>query len=282
MTPEFQRNVDQIIREIHSLDDRTIAEVLRELRALQKQVALEVKASVGNELTLSRLMQAQHAIEIHIRAFENEAARAISDSLGQAFDLGEKLIAEPMKTLGLSASYSLTKEIVQTLTGFTADRIKGLTNQVRDRINGVLHRAVLTRMNAAQAIEEIGSVLDSTGAFKEVAYRAERIYRTEILRIFSMASDMKMQEQANNMKVAGYEMLKGWLATLDLRTRPSHRLAMLRYMQNPIAVDEAFQVGDDELMYPRDPNGSAEETILCRCVSAPIVRRIAQSERLAA
>lgn len=281
MSTDYQRSIDKVISEIHALDERTIQDALKSLKELHSEIIIEIKAGVGTELTLNRLQQTQHAIEIHIRAFENEAARLISNSLNSSFDLGQKLIDEPLKTLSLAAP-PVSREIVQTLTGFTATRIKGITADVKDRISGILHRAVLTKMNANEAIREIGSVLESTGAFKEVAYRAERIYRTEVLRIFSMASDLKMQASARVMEGTDYEMQKGWLSAHDPRVRAAHLAADLVYMSDPIPVDKPFLVDGEELMYPRDANGSAENTINCRCVSTPHIKRVAARTALAA
>ena len=38
-----------------------------------------------------------------------------------------------------------------------------------------------------------------------------------------------------------------------------------------IDINEAFQVGSSSLMYPGDPNGSAEETINCTCSLSPVI-----------
>ena len=56
-------------------------------------------------------------------------------------------------------------------------------------------------------------------------------------------------------------------STLDDRTRETHAEADGQV----VPVDDVFIVGDDELEYPRDPGGSAEETINCRCVSVPVL-----------
>jgi hypothetical protein len=54
---------------------------------------------------------------------------------------------------------------------------------------------------------------------------------------------------------------KTWLATDDERTRETHSDAD----GQEVPIDQPFQVGDDELMYPGDPEGSDGEVINCRC-----------------
>lgn len=59
----------------------------------------------------------------------------------------------------------------------------------------------------------------------------------------------------------GYTMIKEWVAVNDNRTRPSHRHAN----GQQVSLDQPFNVGGEELMYPGDSNGSASNVINCRC-----------------
>ena len=54
---------------------------------------------------------------------------------------------------------------------------------------------------------------------------------------------------------------KVWIATNDEKTRPSH----VEAHGQRVPLDALFAVGTDDLEYPGDPNGSAEEIINCRC-----------------
>lgn len=56
-------------------------------------------------------------------------------------------------------------------------------------------------------------------------------------------------------------MEKVWIATNDDRTRPTHTEAH----GQRTSLDGTFAVGDDELEYPCDPDGSPEEVANCRC-----------------
>lgn len=58
----------------------------------------------------------------------------------------------------------------------------------------------------------------------------------------------------------GADVLKQWDATLDGRTRDSHR----RVDGEIRELDEKFSNG---LMFPGDPSGSAAEVVNCRCTS---------------
>lgn len=76
-----------------------------------------------------------------------------------------------------------------------------------------------------------------------------------------MAVDARTLGELDSMHRAddeGYEILKVWMAVLDNRTRESH--AELDGVAIPL--NETFDNGCDR---PRDPKGSLEETINCRC-----------------
>lgn len=86
-------------------------------------------------------------------------------------------------------------------------------------------------------------------------YRAERIARTEIV----SASNMGSLEGAVNSQAS---VKKRWLTSGLAGVRPTHMDAEL---QGAIDLNQTFTVGNDQLQYPGDVNGSPEEVINCRC-----------------
>jgi SPP1 gp7 family putative phage head morphogenesis protein len=83
---------------------------------------------------------------------------------------------------------------------------------------------------------------------------AMRIARTEAHRIQTRAS----MNACDKAKSKGAEVVKQWDASLDKRTRDSHRDVDGEIRE----LDEPFSNG---LMYPGDPSGSAAEVVNCRC-----------------
>lgn len=86
--------------------------------------------------------------------------------------------------------------------------------------------------------------------------RAKTIARTEGHRI-QQTSTRDAQYAA---KKKGADIVKQWDATLDGRTRDSHRMVDGEIRE----LDEEFSNG---LMFPGDPSGSAAEVVNCRCTS---------------
>ena len=79
--------------------------------------------------------------------------------------------------------------------------------------------------------------------------------------IMTAAQNGGRQLMAEEAVAMGIDMKKVWLATLDERTRESHR-EMDGVEQE---VDLPFDVDGSEMMYPADPAGDPSEVYNCRC-----------------
>ena len=93
-----------------------------------------------------------------------------------------------------------------------------------------------------------------SNAAKAPLSRAKTITRTEGNRIQNTSS----RNAALEAKAHGADLVKFWDATLDGKTRPSHR----RVDGEIRELDEKFSNGLDR---PGDPNGGAAEVVNCRC-----------------
>ncbi len=79
-------------------------------------------------------------------------------------------------------------------------------------------------------------------------------------------ADLNCAYRARQM---GHDTVKQWNATLDGKTRESHRLVDKEWRE----LEEPFSNG---LMYPGDPKGKAAEVINCRCSLDDVPRWYAQ------
>lgn len=92
-----------------------------------------------------------------------------------------------------------------------------------------------------------------------------RIARTETTRVEN-AGRQAVFEKGTEM---GLQMVKRWVSTSDGRTRHAHAEADGQIVD----VDKPFIVGGEKLMYPADPNGSAGNTINCRCTMVTEIKK---------
>lgn len=145
-----------------------------------------------------------------------------------------------------------------------------------NELNTVLQQGMYEGWSIPETQRRIGQVFDqwTTGQMSDdldwyedrlPQYRLEMIARTETMR----ASNAGSYQLFRNWKAP----FKGWMATGDDRTRPSHMDAWGAYSRGgrigPIPMDEPFQVNGRDMMFPGDPAGGTNETVNCRCALLP-------------
>jgi len=134
-------------------------------------------------------------------------------------------------------------------------RITGVSETTRNLILVAVAEG-LAKGDPIDAIAE--AILDALPGISK--WRAEMIARTET----HAAANFGANEAA---KATGLRMQKEWNASGDENTRDTH----VEADGQVVDMDARFAVGDDQLDYPGDPNGSPQETINCRCAISHIV-----------
>ncbi len=133
--------------------------------------------------------------------------------------------------------------------------------RIPDEVYNLVFAEVADGVNAGENIariaERVDSVLATTGS-ERWTNRARVIAVTETTRAYGAGTTAAGLEQS---RVTGRSLQKRWRAEHDDRVRATHR-----------AVDgvtlplyQPFLVGEDMLMFPGDPMGSADEVVNCRC-----------------
>jgi uncharacterized protein with gpF-like domain len=271
----FRATVEQIIENILRLERESIEAARELLEQTRSDVIARMAESGRTEWDSFWLRSVRASIESRIERLNQDLATRLNQDINKAFDLGAQLIDEPVRVaLGVNPVIGVSKEVAQVAASFSATMIKDLTTTAQASIDGVIRRAAIGGLTVQEAISQIGSSLDKS-KFGPIAARAERIFRTEVLRVQSIAAQARMKTHEPAMRRAGWALGKRWLSTIDRRARLSHLAAMGQER----AVDEPFNVGGEELMFPRDSAGSARNTINCRCVSSPTVKRIFKLDR---
>jgi hypothetical protein len=276
---EKQAEFDRLVKEIIEKILRQERESIEAARDLLEQTRLDVIARLAQggrtEWDYSWLRQVQAALGTRIEQLNRDLEVRFNSDINKVFDLANQLVDEPARALiGTSPVLGVSRQVAQVAAQFSATMIKDLTSTAQAAIDGVIQRAAVGGLTVQDAIKQIGSSLDGS-KFGPVAARAERIFRTEVLRVQSVATQARLLANKEPMRRAGWALGKQWLPTVDKRVRLSHLAAMGQERE----VEEAFNVGGEKLLYPRDPSGSASMTINCRCVSSPTTKRIYKLDR---
>jgi hypothetical protein len=132
-------------------------------------------------------------------------------------------------------------------------------DQATNRLSGIgddlwtnARAQLLEGFNAGESVDELAARVAGAAGVTEA--RARVIARTEVVSASNAGS-------IATARVSGFDMTKTWLATLDPRTRETHRVAD----GQTVGIDAPFQVGGFGLDFPGDPSGPASEVINCRC-----------------
>lgn len=140
---------------------------------------------------------------------------------------------------------------VSTQAATFVDRIKGIGPDVAASLQDALTQG----LGAGESIPDLQARIEDVFAVGE--RRSEMIARTEV-----HASAMEAgNASAQALHDSGLGLAKEWLAYIDDRTRDEH----IDANGQVVAMDDPFIVGGEEMMYPGDDNGSAENVINCRC-----------------
>lgn len=155
--------------------------------------------------------------------------------------------------LGKKAFSSFLGGLINWAISTAKKKVLGINTFSKKKIDKIIDKAI----KEGKTMQQTKDMLKKE--FKTMSdYRAMLIARTEV----NAASNRGSLEGARQSKIS--DLKKEWLATLDSRTRPTHRSANGQI----VALEESFTVGGNKMQYPGDPNGGSKETIRCRCTLA--------------
>jgi hypothetical protein len=209
------------------------------------------------------LYGAVYSIDIYFNdVLLERALTRLWEETGEEFRI-DNVEAILVKSINPSTWASLLGQWIATTGGQKIVEINRFTKAyVLRKLRPVLNQGVQEGFGIPEIARNIiAGVKEYQGAFAK--YRASRVARTEIVGMSNRAS--LMSAESSGLK---NQIQKFWIPFIDKETRDSHK-----EMEGhpPIPLDETFTVNkrDDtteQMAYPGDPEGSAENVINCRCV----------------
>lgn len=181
--------------------------------------------------------------------------KAYSEHLLTTYRSAEKQLLE-------NRQVALTKSPLTTekLTNLLENRTFNASQKTMDRITGDVFGTIKKTISEGKSYENTTKEL--MPEFRNMAkYEVQRISRTET------HSTMNQSKQDTFMAAPNVRGKK-WLSSGLPNMRPAHEEAD----GQTVAVDEPFIVDGEALMYPGDPDGSAENIINCACTMTPDIR----------
>ena len=113
--------------------------------------------------------------------------------------------------------------------------------------------------------------LDRPSDVRAISRNLRRLYLTDFVKqranrmaldqVLAATSTMEHAAAIQAQVTTGREYVKVWITQRDGRVRSAH----VEADGQTVALEEPFKVDGELLRYPRDPAGSAGNTINCRC-----------------
>lgn len=149
-----------------------------------------------------------------------------------------------------------TAKIIEYFSAHLFDKVVlPISDTTKEYIEKIIKKGIDEGWSIEQIVKEIEREDYLNG-------RVRRIIRTESNRAINYGNELA----AGKFE---YKTQKRWVAVHDNRTRHAH----LNADGQTVNQDGSFNVGGEELQFPGDPNGSPENTIMCRCFSEVVAMR---------
>jgi len=168
----------------------------------------------------------------------------VKNELKVNFELG----VEYIEKLADRNIINISPEVLNFLDEYNFDLIKGMNDDLANKLRDTLKRGMLDGDNKKETISKIKDIFNVT---KE---RAKTIARTETVRAYSQGQQVAAQN-------AGIDLVKYWLPVNDNRTSDACRRLGHKYdREHAIGIDKQFRddgSGWSGISSPQHPN--------CRC-----------------
>lgn len=233
-----------------------------------KKQALSVKKAISRADSLSTIdvnkifsveeeakIYAKEFITYYLTAFEEAGGAGIAASKGELIDLESKL--DPIEG---EITFSITPELRRALEELILESGAHIAKTTLVKIERMVEKAIVEGWTVEELTQSLHSRLDGL-AFS----RSRRIANTEMGKVENYG-------QLEGYKQSELVELKGWLSAFLKTTRDSHAQADAEYSEEPIGLNEPFEVGGELLQYPGDPAGSPGNIIECKCATYPEVK----------
>lgn len=260
MTPEQRLNafLREQTRQLNAWNAERRAsagDVMRVLARADRKVQTVLK-NAPTDWQSYHMPKLKRAIEKAMEETALELKAAAELHQGRAFVFGQTALDAPLGVAGFSVDMlapTINTRQMAAMRAFMTDRMENVAARAVLKINDQLGLVMAGAQAPTDAISSISLLLQGDRG------RALTIMRTETGRAYATATQERMAEAKPYLPA----LKKQWHKSGKLHGRLEHIVAHLQVRE----IDQAYDVGGEKLMYPRDPKGSAKNTINCGCES---------------
>lgn len=273
-------------REVTADFRRLEGETTKQLLARLTRLRADLQQRLAQQLTDPQAPQLDSLIrqvDTLIADATVDLVRAAERPLRTSATLGMLAADQPMRALQVRVTPALPgtdAALIAAADDNVADLLSPPMRQFATYVKTSLRRLAVAGDQRMEEIQRLQAAIAGQG-FDNAQYRAERIVRTELGRVFGEATFARMTQLAETFPF----LRKAWIATRDRRTRLGHVEAAKTYARGqgiPIASRFSIPVyqesakgtkflGVAQLRFPVDPLATpagklaASASIMCRC-----------------
>lgn len=250
----FRRKVKKLIKEAGQLEDAGVKRVIKLLHAARRDVAATVAST---EWQAYHLPQMKAAIERALQEFGQKYGVEMRELQRGFWEKGVDMTDLPLREVGIwQAIPEIDTAALAILQDYSSDLVEGLSKSAIKKINTELTLGLMGQKSPYDVMGAVGRNLKDKSIFKSLAHRAETIVRTEAGRVLEAAGQARKESAVR--VVPGLQ--KQWYYGHTAKSPRLDHMAVDGQVQD---VDKPFLVSGEKLMYPKDPAGSAKNTINC-------------------
>jgi hypothetical protein len=267
---------DEVLKDKLRLEQSAADQMQTRLTTLQTSLSNRLLGGHGSVTDFRRFVVGDllRDVDAMIAGAQQGMANDSLQIIKQGAALGESHADEPLKAADLQmpimgARVGLDPAIITATFENTVGLLSVPMQQFGQDVKVALRGVATAGDSKFGQIARLRDTIDGQG-FDNAQYRAERIIRTELGRVFNEATYARLVALQQDFPF----IRKGWRSTNDSRTRPSHSTAGAVYARGSsgvIPLSDMFRVGGALLRFPIDPLAApsgriaARETIMCRC-----------------
>jgi uncharacterized protein with gpF-like domain len=197
------------------------------------------------QMYITAAIMGSRRTRVTIREQKSEVAGILYDNL---IKQGYKNVPSNYKALTLGRNEILIAEVTRYFNQHLFDKV---VLPISETTKDIILKKIIKGQEEGWSVSRILTEIGKTDITRT---RARTIVRTETIRAVGLGSLLSAWNEP-------FQMTKEWVAVKDNRTRHTHYNidGQKRDLEKPFS---------NGLMFPGDPNGSAEETINCRCALA--------------
>jgi hypothetical protein len=272
MTPleRFLASLAAIQASVNQLPDATVQAILADLEAARRRVLGEIAATPAGSFNAFRARELEARIRDVMSRFVERYRVTVAGPQTALFQAGQQLAAQPLVEAGVTFGVpQIGRRSLEVAQDFQALLISNATDETIGSISTLLRVGILRGQSVPEIAEAIRGQLPGSGPFGSLAARAEAITRTELGRIQAIAAQAGLEETQRLVP----DVRKQWQHSGN--TGRWRRLGHVEAEGQVRDVSDRYRIRPapgkpyEDMLYPRDPAGSAANTVSCGCLSLP-------------